>query len=87
MLNVSRPSLREVLKALSLLGIIRPKQGDGTYLSASVRKVLNRPDRILILQDSMDLVELAEARLAVEPYVASLAAARASEQDVRNIGL
>ncbi len=85
MLNVSRPSIREVLKALSILGIVKPKQGDGTYLASSLRKVLNNPDRILTLQESLDLVELAEARSAIEPFVASLAATRASKEDLRLI--
>ena len=32
MLNVSRPSLRIAIRALSLLGIFENRQGDGTYL-------------------------------------------------------
>lgn len=85
MLNVSRPSLREVLRAFSLLGIIKPKQGDGTYLAASLRKVLSHPDWIFTLQESLDLAQVAEARLAIEPHVASLAASRASVKDLRSI--
>ncbi len=86
MLHVSRPSIREVLRALSILGIVKPKQGDGTYLASSVRKVLSRPEEILTLQERLDLVELAEARSAIEPTVASLTARRASESDLGTIG-
>ncbi len=85
LLHVSRPSVREVLRALAILGVVKSKQGDGTYLAASLNRALNLPDQILTLQESLDLVELAEARSAVEPVVASLAAARASRDDLRRI--
>ncbi len=85
LLHVSRPSVREVLRALAILGIVKSKQGDGTYLAASLNKVLNLPDQILTLQESLDLVELAEARSAIEPVVASLAATRASRDDLHLI--
>jgi GntR family transcriptional regulator, transcriptional repressor for pyruvate dehydrogenase complex len=85
LLHVSRPSVREVLRALAILGIVKSKQGDGTYLVASLHRVLNLPDQVLTLQESLDLVELAEARSAIEPVVASLAAARASRDDLARI--
>lgn len=81
LLHVSRPSVREVLRGLAILGIVKSKQGDGTYLAASLSRVLSLPDQILTLQESLDLVELAEARSAIEPVVASLAATRASRDD------
>lgn len=85
LLHVSRPSVREVLRGLAILGIVKSKQGDGTYLAASLSRVLNLPDQILTLQESLDLVELAEARSAIEPVVASLAATRASREDLTRI--
>ncbi|HEX5482804.1 MAG TPA: FadR/GntR family transcriptional regulator, partial [Terriglobia bacterium] len=85
LLHVSRPSIREVLRGLAILGIVKSKQGDGTYLAASLQRVLNLPDQILTLQESLDLVELAEARSAIEPVVAALAAERASQEDLRKV--
>jgi GntR family transcriptional regulator, transcriptional repressor for pyruvate dehydrogenase complex len=85
LLRVSRPSVREVLRALAILGIVKSKQGDGTYLAASLHRVLNLPDQVLTLQASLDLVELAEARSAIEPVVTSLAATRASRDDLIRI--
>lgn len=85
LLHVSRPSIREVLRGLAILGIVKSKQGDGTYLAASLQRVLNLPDQILTLQESLDLVELAEARSAIEPVVAALAAERASRDDLHKI--
>jgi len=85
MLKVSRPSLREVLKALSILGITRSKQGDGTYLRTSFRKLLHQPEQALALQESLDLAELAEARMAIEPTVAELTCLRASKEELESI--
>jgi GntR family transcriptional regulator, transcriptional repressor for pyruvate dehydrogenase complex len=85
MLKVSRPSIREVLRTLNILGIIKSKQGEGTYLVSSIHKLLSDPDHILTLQESLDLAELAEARSAVEPSVASLTASRVSKEDLQEI--
>jgi GntR family transcriptional repressor for pyruvate dehydrogenase complex len=85
LLGVSRPSIREVLKALSILGIIKSRQGQGTYLVASFGTLLGRPDGHLNLRQRVDLVEVAEARSTIEPIVASLAAVRASDQELRDI--
>lgn len=86
MLNVSRPSIREVTSALGFLGIVKSKQGDGTYLVASLRKLLSQPDHLFTLQQSLDLAEVAEARSAIEPFVASLAATRITNEDLRALG-
>lgn len=85
MLGVSRPSIREVLRALNILGIIKSKQGEGTYLVTSIHKLLTDPDHVLTFQESLDLAELAEARSAVEPAVASLTATRASREELQEI--
>lgn len=85
LLQVSRPSIREVLRGLAILGIVKSKQGDGTYLAASLHRILSLPDQILTLQESLDLVEVAEARSAIEPVVASLAATRASQEDLHRV--
>lgn len=84
LLQVSRPSVREALRALRLFGIIESRQGDGTYLAASPAPLANLPDQAT-LEESLDLVELAEARTALEPIVASLAAQRASDDDLKQI--
>lgn len=85
LLHVSRPSIREVLRGLAVLGLVKSRQGDGTYLVASLGKVLSLPNQFLALQESLDLVELAEARSAIEPVVAALAAARASQEDLARV--
>ena len=43
MLGVSRPSLREALKALSVLGIIENRHGEGNFLSEDHRSWPSEP--------------------------------------------
>jgi GntR family transcriptional repressor for pyruvate dehydrogenase complex len=85
MLQVSRPSIREALKALSILGIVEPRRGEGTFVKSSLKRKLIPRDDPGNFRDSLDLAELAEARLAIEPFVASITAARASRSDLRRM--
>jgi GntR family transcriptional repressor for pyruvate dehydrogenase complex len=63
-LGVSRSHLREGLRRLIDLGVVRSQQGSGNYLVP------------------VELDDLIEARLRIEPYAARLAAARRSERDL-----
>lgn len=82
MLGVSRPSLREVLKVLDILGVIKARQGAGTYISQSFAKVLKDPSRARYIEQRFTLLEVLEARRVIEPALAILAATRASEEDI-----
>ena len=76
MLGVSRPSLREALRALSIMNIIEIRQGDGTYVTSLEPDLLvEHLDFVLSLDDST-LLQLLEARKIVEVGIASLAARR-----------
>lgn len=74
MMQVSRPSLREALRALSIMGIITNKPGSGTYVtSLKPSRLVEHLDFILSLDDSFYL-DLFEARRILEVGVARLAA-------------
>jgi GntR family transcriptional repressor for pyruvate dehydrogenase complex len=85
MLNVSRPSVREALKALSLLGAIENRHGDGTYLSASTSQRLSEPFSILFTLNKGTLFDIFEARKILEVGVVALAAKRRNEEDIKAI--
>jgi GntR family transcriptional repressor for pyruvate dehydrogenase complex len=85
LLRVSRPSIREVLKALSIMGIVKSKQGQGTYLEAPIGTIVGLRGGTFNLRERLDLVEVAEARSTIEPVVASLAARRASDLELGEI--
>src|SRR5262245_8610533 len=42
-LGVSRPTLRQAMKALQILGVIRIRHGDASYLAESASNILKEP--------------------------------------------
>lgn len=82
MLNISRPSLRTALKALSVMGIIRAKPGAGTYIAESIPEVFTEPMHFMTLINNTSVEELFEARRIIEAGLAEMAAERATEEDL-----
>ncbi len=69
MFEVSRNSVRESIKALELIGILRAKSGNGTFVAEGalprVRQFLAQAQSLSM--DTRSLVEVMEARLTIEP--------------------
>ncbi len=82
MLRVSRGSLREALKGLMYLGLIKSRAGDGTYIQSSLSRVLNQHFQWMILLDEVKHLEIYELRKIIEPDAAALAAKRATRSDI-----
>lgn len=84
-LGVARPSLREALKALEIMGLVDSRVGAGTF----VRKradFLSRPLLWAIAgSSSAGAHELVESRLVLEAELAGFAAERATESDLSAI--
>ncbi len=83
-LNVSRPSLRVAIKALSLLGILENRQGDGTYLTNSDEWSLE-PLSIILSVKKGALLDIFEARESIENSCAGFAALRRDEEDLKEL--
>jgi len=82
MLEVSRPTVREALKALSLLGFLTSRSGDGTYVAEGGRDLFTRAVYFSSLLGTQDFLGLIEARIAIEPFLAEMAAQRASKAEL-----
>ena len=67
MLRVSRSSLREALKGLMYLGLIKSRPGDGTYIQSSLGRVLNQHFQWIILLREGKYLEIYERRKRIEP--------------------
>ena len=82
MLQVSRSSLREALKGMVFLGLIKARPGDGTYIQPSLGGVVRRHFQWMLLLHEIKYLELYEMRKILEPEVAALAAKRATKADI-----
>ena len=79
-LKVSRASLREALSALQLLGLVETRCGQGTFVSAGAASTLLRLDSSSVYQDLESPFTILQARKAVEPSIAALAARQRSSE-------
>ena len=82
MMDVSRPVVREALRALSLMRVVDIRQGDGTYVTSLEPRQLVAHLDFVFAKDSVALVQLLEARRVVEAGNARLAASRIAERDL-----
>ncbi len=83
MLGVSRPSLREALKALSILGIVVNKQGKGNFLSENNDHWPTEPLSIFFSLKKGALIDIFEARKGIEMHAVALAAERRDLDDLK----
>ena len=81
-LGVSRATLREAIRALTVQGVLEVQRGRGTFV-AHQTGVVHDPLGFAYMPDQLRLAhELLDIRLNVEPWVASLAAQQATAEDV-----
>jgi GntR family transcriptional regulator, transcriptional repressor for pyruvate dehydrogenase complex len=83
--GVGRSAVRDALKPLTLLGIIDVRQGDGTYLRATESELLPKAVEWGLLLGERRAIDLVEARWHIEVALATLAAQRRSEEDLRDM--
>jgi GntR family transcriptional repressor for pyruvate dehydrogenase complex len=82
MMEVSRPVVREALRALALMRVVDIRPGDGTYVTSLEPKQLIAHLDFVFAKDSVALVQLLEARRVVEAGNARLAALRITDAEV-----
>jgi GntR family transcriptional regulator, transcriptional repressor for pyruvate dehydrogenase complex len=79
-LGLSRSSLREAVRALSLARVLEVRQGDGTYVSSLEPHDLLEPTRLAThLLRGRTVLELFEVRRMLEPEAAAMAALRTGD--------
>ena len=81
-LGLSRNSLREAVRALTLIGVLEPRVGDGTYVtSLEPELLLTGMGFISDLLTGDTLLELHQVRRILEPVATGMAAARLTEDN------
>jgi GntR family transcriptional repressor for pyruvate dehydrogenase complex len=83
-IGLSRNSLREAVRALTLIGVLEPRVGDGTYVtSLEPELLLTGMGFVSDLLTGRTLLELHEVRRILEPVATGMAAGRLTEDDFR----
>jgi DNA-binding FadR family transcriptional regulator len=83
--GVSRPTIRQAVNSLVSQNIVEIVRGRGTFVSRAPGVARDPLGLEFILAPDLQ-ISLAEARLAIEPGVARLAAENATKKDLKKIG-
>jgi GntR family transcriptional repressor for pyruvate dehydrogenase complex len=81
-LGVGRTNTREALKSLHLLGILRVRPGDATYLRTTESELLPKVIEWGLLLGEQRAFDVIEARQHLETILAGLAAERRTQEDL-----
>lgn len=81
-LGVSRPTLRAGIRSLAAVGVLKSKQGAGTFVveAAASPALDSNPLRLLASLHGFSSAEMFEARLLLEMAITGLAAERATSE-------
>ncbi|MEO5964523.1 MAG: FadR/GntR family transcriptional regulator [Candidatus Limnocylindrales bacterium] len=85
LMQVSRPVLREALRALSIMKVVEIRQGAGTYITALEPQQLVSHLDFVFSKDSVALANVLEARRVVEVGNVRLAAQRVGPAELAEL--
>jgi GntR family transcriptional repressor for pyruvate dehydrogenase complex len=85
MFEVSRNSVRESIKALALVGILRARSGSGTFVADNAISRVDHFRHSSKPEEEMSLAEIMEARLVIEPGIVRLATECATPEDFASL--
>lgn len=84
-LKVSRPSVREALRGLAVLGVVRTRQGGGAYISDLGPDSLLGPLHFYLALEDMNIRDLYDARSLIESDVARRAAVNIDDEALEQL--
>jgi DNA-binding FadR family transcriptional regulator len=85
-LGVGRGSVREALRALTLLGLVHARPGDGTFIGAPDSAPLLQPLAWRMLLSQERVLETVQARVLIEGELAAQAAGRQDATAIAALG-
>ncbi|MBN7784991.1 FadR family transcriptional regulator [Ponticoccus gilvus] len=84
-LGVGRPLLREVMRSLSMLGVLDIRHGSGAYVGKVDIGLMSDFFTFCLSQEQDVLDDVLQARIAIECQAIRLACSRANERDLARI--
>ncbi|GFZ32975.1 GntR family transcriptional regulator [Clostridium zeae] len=87
MLSVGRSTIREAIKALVSRNVLEIRRGAGTFISQK-SGVADDPLGLTFVKDKFKLsLDLLEVRFMIEPSIASIAAVKATDEEIERMSL
>lgn len=80
--GVSRTSVRDAIRVLEFVGLVEPRQGEGTVVRDLSPDALVTPVASLLARHRTLLADLMDVRKMIEPGLAARAALHASQDDL-----
>jgi len=85
MLNVGRSTIREAIKALVSRNVLEIRRGAGTFISQKCG-IADDPLGLTFVKDKFKLaLDLLEVRFMIEPSIASIAAIKATDEEIEEM--
>jgi GntR family transcriptional repressor for pyruvate dehydrogenase complex len=85
-LGLSRNSLREAVRALTLVRILDARQGDGTYVTGLEADMLSEALSFLVdFHQDRTVLDLLEVRRLLEPAATAIAAQRITDEELAQL--
>lgn len=85
MLSVGRSTIREAIKALVSRNVLEIRRGSGTFISQK-SGVADDPLGLTFVKDKFKLsLDLLEVRFMIEPSIASIAAVKATDEEIERM--
>jgi GntR family transcriptional repressor for pyruvate dehydrogenase complex len=83
--GAARSSVREALRCLAIVGVLRARVGEGTSVAADGGKVLSRIMHWRLITEQQDVENLMEVRIALEGLSVSSFALNATTRDIQQL--
>lgn len=83
--KVSRTSVREAMKALSMNGAVEAIPGKGTFIRQPMLNYIINNSENLVFKARVSISQIMEVRLAIELLSAELAIDRATAEDIKRV--
>jgi len=84
-LGVSRAHIREVYSALSIIGVLESRRGEGTFFKTSNNQSIFKILFLMLYDDTISMGDIIELRKVLEVSIAEKAATNRTEKDVREM--
>ena len=84
-LGVGRNSLREAIRVLNAMGVVKTKRGQGTFLQDTISHEVFNPLIFRLILDPKNTTDVFELRVMVESIVVIMAIQKASPEEIKTI--